>query len=115
MNRVSKRGKKLILGDDVKKNNPKNQPPVNKKKEQEKAVVSEAAERKRANREIDHILVQFHGKKSLIQVLPVLVRRCTKAAVKVALERIEKRWDTLSHDDKIFVLQIKDSLEKETS
>lgn len=85
------------------------------REEQIKAVLSKAAERKRANRVIDSFLSQFRGK-SLVQILPVLVRRCSsRLVVGVALERIERRWKELSAEDQIFVSQVRASLGKQDS
>jgi len=81
--------------------------------EKVKAIVQEANRRRRAKRELDNLLKQFQGRKSLIQLLPVLRRRYPKEVVQLALERIKKRWNQLSVEDQVFVAQIEASLEKE--
>jgi len=93
---------------------PKAQPSGEQSQEEKiKALAQEAYRRRRAKRELDCVLESFHGKKSLIQLLPALKRRCSRAAVQIALERIRRRWTHLSVEDQVFVSQFEASLKKE--
>jgi hypothetical protein len=81
-----------------------NSPPQNPKKREEqiKDLLTEQQRRKRAERELASMLKQFAGKKSLLQLLPAIQRRCSKDALLLAVERIERKKDDLSIDDRIY-------------
>lgn len=80
--------------------------------EKVKSLLIEAGQRKRAAKEINFFLKNFKGK-SLIQLLPVLLRRSNRTTVLVALERIERNQKKeLSHEDHVFLKEIRDQLEE---
>ncbi len=76
-----------------------------------KEKLEQVHRRKRANRVIRNFLKQFPNK-SLIQILPVLIRRCSDIFVaKVAIERIERNQkEKLSFDDRMYLKKIKSFL-----
>ena len=85
----------------------------NQKREQKiKEVLTEAVQRKRANREINSLREQFHHKKSILEFLQVIKRRCSPMALTVALERVERRRDVFTMDDIVFLERFKASLGK---
>ena len=84
----------------------------NQKREQKiKEVLLTATERRRANKEINNLLLRFHGK-SLIKLLPVIKRRYSQSILNLALERVEGRRHGLEIEDVIFLEEFKTSLEK---
>jgi UDP-2,3-diacylglucosamine pyrophosphatase LpxH len=84
--------------------------PNSKKEQKIKEVLSSAVARKRANREIDSLIKMFHHKKSILQLLPAIAARCSKAALEVAIARIEINSHKLSIEDKIYFERFKASL-----
>lgn len=77
-----------------------------------KEVLTDAVKRKRANKELNSLLSQFHGRKSIFQLLPVIKRRCLPAVLALALERVEGRRDALSMEDLVFFEAFKASLKQ---
>jgi len=75
-----------------------------------KEVFSEAIARKRANREIDFLIGMFHHKKTILQLLPAIAARCSKAALVVAIARIEINLRKLSIEDQAYFERFKASL-----
>jgi len=86
------------------------QNPQQGKEHKIKEVLSSAVARKRANREIDSLIDMFHHKKSILQLLPAIAARCSKAALEVAIVRIEINLHKLSIEDKIYFERFKASL-----
>jgi len=85
---------------------------INQQREQKvKEVLITAKERRRANKEIDHLLSRFRGK-SLIKLLPVIKLRYSRSILAVALERVEGKRNGLAIEDAIFLEEFKTSLEK---
>lgn len=83
--------------------------PRKEREEQIKELLLTAAQRRRANKEIDFLLRRFSGKR-IVDLLPAILRRCSKDALEVAIERVERRKDDLSRDDVVFFEQFKSSL-----
>jgi hypothetical protein len=84
---------------------------TNPQKEQKiKEVLSEAQNRKRANKALDHLLEQF-PRKRIIDILPA-IKKNFPSIVAVALERVERRTDALSPEDLIFLANFKRELEQ---
>jgi len=69
-------------------------------------------QRKRAEKELSNLLALFRGKKSLLQLLPVIKLRYSKPVLTVAIERIERRKDDLCITDQIFFEEFKNSLKQ---
>ena len=78
-----------------------------------KAFVQQTAENKKADRVIKSFQKQFPSK-SLLQLLPVMIRRCSnKKIIKKVVERIERnQGEKLSPDDQGFLNQVKKGLEE---
>ncbi len=71
--------------------------PEQQKEQKIKEVLIAAKDRRRANREIDFLLRQFHGRKSIFDLLPAMKQRGYPLyVIKVALERVERKRDGLS-------------------
>lgn len=81
------------------------------REEQIEELLKEAALRKKANRELDFLLRQFHGRKSILQLLPVIKLRCSDVVLALALERVERRRNGLAIDDLVFLETFKKSLQ----
>jgi hypothetical protein len=81
-------------------------PSSERNREKIKEVLSDAAQRKRANRELNNVLQQFKGK-NILDLLPAIARRCSKAALRVAIERVERRQNDLNRDDFAFFEKFK--------
>jgi len=77
-----------------------------------KDILFSAAEIRRAKKELDYLLLLFHGKKSILQLLPAIKQRCSRAALSLAIKRVEGKKDGLSVEDQIFFEQFKSSLNK---
>ncbi len=92
------------------KNCPRN--PKQQKEKEIKETFLAVAKRKRANRELNCLLLQFHGRKSIFQLLPVIKLRCSPIALTVALERVERRRSELSMEDLVFFETFKASLKQ---
>ncbi len=75
-----------------------------------KQILSDAVQRRRANQVIDNLLGQFKGK-SILQLLPVIKRRCARSVLDVAIERVERRKNALKITDQIFLAQFKANLD----
>ena len=86
-------------------------PPKKPKEEKIKEVLSEAAQKDRANKEIKALHNQFRGKR-LIDLLPVIKRRCSRYVVEIAVERIERKKDELNPTDRIYFEGFKQELEQ---
>lgn len=72
----------------------------------------ETARRKTAERSIRHIQRQF-PKKSLIQLLPVILKYCGPFAAELAIERIERnQGDKLTPEDRFFLQEVKTQLKE---
>ena len=80
------------------------------KQQKVKEVLFTAGEMRRAKNELNSLLLQFRGRKSILQLLPVIKRRCSLATLTMALERVESRKHDLSMDDQIFFEEFKNSL-----
>ena len=91
-------------------NCPKN--PERQREQKIKEVLTDAVQRKRANKEINVLREQFHYKKSILDLLEVIKRRCSPMALVVAIERVERRRDVFTMDDLVFFEKFKTSLEK---
>jgi len=76
-----------------------------------KEILTEAQRRKRAGKELSNLSLQFHGQKSLLQLLPVIKKQCSKLALTLAIERIERKRNELCMEDLFFFEQFKKSLE----
>lgn len=87
--------------------------PPKKPEDKIKDVLLDAAKRRRANKEIDNLLRQFKGKKAIVELLPAIKRRCSRNALRVAIERVERRRDGLSLENLMFFEEFKALLEKE--
>lgn len=89
---------------------PKQQPnDKQKRKEQKiKEVLSSVAQRNKANKEIDCLLKQFHGKRRIIDLLLVIELRFSRNVLTVALETAER----IHHEDAIFLAEFRAKLEK---
>ena len=68
-----------------------------------------AEQKRRANREIDYLLRKLRPKR-IIDLLPVIKRRCSREVLAVALERVERIKDKLKMDDLMFLVNFKASL-----
>jgi len=79
------------------------------KEEQIRNLLLEAKRNEDAERQLSNLLKQFHGKKSLLQLLPVIRLRFPHL-LSVAIERVENRKDRLKIDDQIFFESFKLSL-----
>jgi len=79
--------------------------------EEGKGVFDETRKRRRAQRELDCLLKQFHGRKSILQLLPAIRLRCSSDVLTVALERVERRRDALTMEDLVFLENFKSSLQ----
>jgi len=77
---------------------------------QQKKTLTDADQRKRANRGIDSLLEQFSGQR-IIDLLLVIKLRYPDILT-VALERVERKQYELGSEDAIFLAQFKESLEK---
>lgn len=88
--------------------------PASKKDEAVKQKLTEAAQRKKVKRVIASFQMQFPGK-SLLQLLPVIVRRCSsKEVIREVIKRIEQnQGKKLSFEDQEFLKEIKKGLEDE--
>lgn len=65
-----------------------------------KELLVSAVERRRANREIDCLLRQFHGRRSIFDLLPAMKQRGFPLYVlKVAIERVENRRNALKIEE----------------
>lgn len=86
------------------------QNPENEQTEEIKRILISATQKKKAERVINSFLKQFPGK-SLIQILPVLIKRCSdKTIIRTAIERIEKQ--DLVPDDQYWLEGIKNQLKQ---
>lgn len=65
-----------------------------------------------AEKEIDYLIEQFHGRYDLVDILPVVARRYSSTVLDFLLKRIQRKWDELPIEKQIFVTQFKSSLEK---
>ena len=80
-------------------------------KKLDKALL-EQAERKRAKRSISHLQKQFPNK-SLIQLIPVILKYGGPFAAKIAIERIKRNQkDSLTADERIFIMEVQERLEE---
>lgn len=62
-----------------------------------KAILLDAHQRKRANKEIDALLKMFHGRKTIRELLPAMKQRgYPRYIIEVAMERAERR---IENDD----------------
>ena len=109
-----KDAKKVLVNRCFGDNCPQNTDP--KREQKIKEVLSDNAQRRRANKEIDYLLTRFRGKR-LIQILPAIKRQVIKGdfpkyILDVALERVERKHHELGSEDAIFLAQFKASLEK---
>jgi hypothetical protein len=77
--------------------------------------MQEETRKKRANRVIKSFMRDFPGR-SLLQLLPVIQRRCSDpSVVKVAVARIERNQaKELSYEDRLFLEEFKREINKET-
>jgi hypothetical protein len=82
------------------------------REEQVKELLLASQQRKRAEKELSNLLALFRGKKSLLQLLPVIKLRYSKPVLTVAIERIERRKDDLCITDQIFFEEFKNSLKQ---
>lgn len=83
------------------------------KEEELKELLITAVERRRANKEIDFLLQRFHGRKSILDLLPAMKQRGFPPYVlRVALERVEGKRHGLEIEDVIFLEKFKASLAK---
>ena len=90
-----------------------NQPQKTKSREEQvKELLLESQQKKRAEKELSNLLALFRGRKSLLQLLPVIKLRYSKSVLTVAIERIERRKDDLSIMDQIFFEGFKNSLKQ---
>lgn len=79
------------------------------KRKEEESKISPAG-RKIANQTISGLLKEFPGK-SIIQILPILVRKTDWSAVQVAVERIEKSQSKkISIEDIVYLNEVKSQL-----
>ena len=77
-----------------------------------KEILSAAAERRKANKEIDCLLRRFQGKK-ILDLLPVIKLRFPGYVLRVAIERVERRKDDLRMHDLVFFEGFKASLKEQ--
>jgi len=86
----------------------------NRQREQKiKEVLLTAVERRRANKEINFLLRQFHGRKSIFDILPAMKQRGYPLyIIRVALERVEGRRNELRIEQQMELEVFKASLEK---
>jgi hypothetical protein len=83
------------------------------KKEGIKELLITAAERRRANKEIDYLLQRFHGRKSILDLLPAMKQRDFPLyVIRVAVERVERRRNGLSIEELMELEAFKASLAK---
>lgn len=75
-----------------------------------KAVLREAADKRKADKIINELMKLSKG--SLVKILPVTERRYPLFVLKRLIERIERKWEDISHNDRIAVLEAKAFLEK---
>ena len=80
------------------------------KQQKVKEVLFTAGEMRRAKNELNSLLLQFRGRKSILQLLPVIKRRCSLATLTMALERVEFRKHDLDMEDQVFFEEFKNSL-----
>ncbi len=67
-------------------------------------------DRKRANGDINNLLKEF-PEKSILQILPLLVKSCNWNAVRVAVARIERNQaDKLRSEDCCYLREVKELL-----
>jgi hypothetical protein len=90
---------------------PVNRIPTPTKEARVKEILTEVQARKRAGKELSSLSLQFHGRKSLLQLLPVIKLRLSELALTLAIERIERKRNELSMEDLFFFEQFKKSLE----
>jgi len=92
------RGKKSInqVFADKKSSQPK------KREEKIKELLTEQQRKRRTERELASMLEHFRGKKSLLQLLPVIQKKCSRDALLLAVERIERKKNDLPIEDRIY-------------
>lgn len=76
------------------------------------AAERKKAERKRAERVLNDLLRQFHGKKGIDQLLPVIKLRYPPAVLQLAIERVERKQDELSWERRVDFELFKASLQQ---
>ena len=83
-----------------------------KKRGREEKNGVDVIRRKRANKEISELLIQFKGRYSILDCLQLIRRRYPDYVLKVAIERIErkKKRDGLSLDELLEFERFKKSL-----
>lgn len=67
-----------------------NQPKPISKEDKVKQLLKEVAEKKSAETQLKNLLLQFRGKKSILQLLPVIKLRFSESVLKLAIERAKK-------------------------
>tara|TARA_Y100000310_G_C20318365_1_gene639539 strand:+ start:176 stop:487 length:312 start_codon:yes stop_codon:yes gene_type:complete len=88
--------------------------PEDEKQERVKKICQEAEALKRAKQIIATLQKRFPDK-SLLQLLPVLLKHSGKAVTKVALERIKRNQaGKLSPEDQVFLQKVEKELSEET-
>ena len=81
------------------------------KEQKIKEVLITAKDRRRANKEIDFLLRQFHSKKSIFDLLPAMKQRGYPLyIIRVALERVEGRRHELRIEQRMELEAFKASL-----
>lgn len=76
------------------------------------AAERKKAERNRAERALKDLLLQFHGRKGIDQLLPVIKLRFPPAVLQLAIERVERKQDELSWERRADFQLFKDSLQQ---
>ena len=85
------------------------QKPTQTKEEQIKDLLLQAQQKKKMAKELSHLLAQFHGEKSLLQLLPLIKLRFPRL-IPAAIERIERKKDGLAIEDRVFFEEFKKTL-----
>ncbi len=88
------------------------QNPTQQSQKRVKEMLFTAAEKRRAKKELDYLLLSFHGRKSILQLLPAIKHRCSRAALALAIERVEVRKDGLKMEDQVYFEGFKASLKE---
>ncbi len=87
------------------------QNPEQPKEQRIKEVLITAKERRRANKEIDLLLRQFHHRKSIFDLLPAMKQRHYPLyVIRVAIERVEGRRNELKIEQQMELEAFKASL-----
>ena len=69
-----------------------------------------AGQLRRAKNELNALLLQFRGRKSILQLLPVIKRRCSLATLTMAIERLECKKHEFDVEDLVFFEEFKRTL-----